>query len=131
MKRYFALILAVVLLSACGGSGAKNKLVGKWMSSEKTDMGLETTTTYEYTENGDYRCTVEYHSPAVPVDMFNMDITGRYEMKGDSVIVITGLQSKIGGAAVPSDGLTQRIIKLDNEILEIETKGVTEKCQRQ
>ena len=131
MKKYFALILAVMLLYACGGGSAKNKLVGKWVSSEKTDRGLETTTVYEYAENGDYRCTVKYHSPTVPVDMFNMDITGKYEMKGDSAIAITGLQSKIGGATVPGDDLTQKIIRLDDEILEIDTKGATEKCQRQ
>lgn len=107
--RNLALFLFVLLLASCGNPG----IVGKW-TSENVDGKMKDKSTEQFMEDGSYKGYIGVKSGHI---IMEVDAVGRYELKGDSVIISID-SVMMDGKDIGKSVVRRRIVQVSDTMIE-------------
>lgn len=107
--RKLTLFLFVLLLASCGKPG----IVGKW-ASENVDGKMKDTSTEQFTEDGRYKGYIGVKSGHI---IMEVDASGKYELKGDSVIISID-SVMMDGKDIGKSVVRRRIVQVSDTMIE-------------
>ena len=90
MKKYFLIIVCILVLFIIVGCDSKKEITGRWYYSDTVNMFLRDDKTCDLISNGkkeDELCTWKYENNKLTIQTNSYTLTGRYHVQSDIITI--------------------------------------------